>query len=393
MAAVMFKPSSTDEDARYEVYLPQLPRGLPPWQGEAPAAQPTPKDRRARFEELAKANLRALYVAQLRSLRRAAYDPRVTKAHWQVHTEIIARTNITTGMAYPGRDLMAASIIYYDDARAPQHYAPQTISNLTNDLRHWGYLEHDKRAPNGAGRAVAHYVTTEPDITYLQEQIAEWCRRERKAKADLPSSKVSQDNGLTYSPSKVTQEADLLLGIPETGADLLLGPSKSPKQSRKHAGQLEGNRTGSRGADAPLPPIPYMDRPGDNSAALTPSPQPQPSKPVANGDAGARADGKAAMAAALGGQAAYAYRNVLVSDSGRITIGEEFRAELRETYTDSQIERGIERAPSQSGSADPVKLLGQIRRCCSYAKQDDVTTDKKLAAQKSSPKKPLSRYG
>jgi hypothetical protein len=91
-------------------------------------------------------------------------------------------------------------------------------------------------------------------------------------------------------------------------------------------------------------------------------------------------DGKVAMAAALGGQAAFANRNIVISNSGKISIGEEFRAELRETYTDSQIERGIERAPSQAGgSADLVKLLAQIRRCCSYAKQDDAVTDKKLA--------------
>ena len=86
------------------------------------------------------------------------------------------------------------------------------------------------------------------------------------------------------------------------------------------------------------------------------------------------------MAAALGGQVAYAHRNIIILPSGKISLGEEFRAELRGTYTESQIERGLERAPSQAGGADPVKLLNQIRRCCSYAKQDDATADKKLAA-------------
>jgi hypothetical protein len=89
-------------------------------------------------------------------------------------------------------------------------------------------------------------------------------------------------------------------------------------------------------------------------------------------DPAASIDGKSAIAAALGGQAAYATRNIVIANSGKISIGEEFRAELREIYTDSQIERGIERAPSQAGgSTDPVKLIAQIRRCCSYAKQDD----------------------
>jgi hypothetical protein len=85
------------------------------------------------------------------------------------------------------------------------------------------------------------------------------------------------------------------------------------------------------------------------------------------------------MAAALGGQPAYAARNIIIADSGKISIGQEFRDELSEIYTESQIERGIERAPSQ-GLHDPMKLLAQIRRCCSYAKQDDEAAAKKLAA-------------
>jgi hypothetical protein len=92
-------------------------------------------------------------------------------------------------------------------------------------------------------------------------------------------------------------------------------------------------------------------------------------------------NGKSATVAALGGQGAYAARNIIISDSGKLIISEEFRAELRETYNNSQIERGIERAPSQAGgSTDPVKLIHQIRRCCSYAKQDDERDDKRLTA-------------
>jgi len=99
------------------------------------------------------------------------------------------------------------------------------------------------------------------------------------------------------------------------------------------------------------------------------------------------------MATALGGQAAYAVRNVIVGDSGKITLGEEFRKELREAYTDSQIDRAIDRAPSSVPSLDPLKLLAHIRRACSYAKQDDLATDKKLAAfgKGQSPRKTFQR--
>jgi len=98
-------------------------------------------------------------------------------------------------------------------------------------------------------------------------------------------------------------------------------------------------------------------------------------------DTPAKPNGKAEMAAALGGQPAYANRNIIIADSGKISIGEEFRAELREAFTDSQIERGLERAPAQVSGRDPVKLLAQIRRCCSYAKQDDVKAAAKGQSQ------------
>ena len=50
-----------------------------------------------------------------------------------------------------------------------------------------------------------------------------------------------------------------------------------------------------------------------------------------------RAQRSAKMNTALGGEAAYAESNIFISPSGKLTIGEEFRAELREAFTDSQI--------------------------------------------------------
>lgn len=90
-----------------------------------------------------------------------------------------------------------------------------------------------------------------------------------------------------------------------------------------------------------------------------------------------RATTPAEMAAALNPDAAYALRNVTVKQSGRIVIGEEYRNELRETFTDSQIDRGVERAPSQLGSTrDPLKVMRQIERCASYAKENDEKADR-----------------
>src|SRR5215510_5236592 len=102
--------------------------GKLPWGTPAVAertAEEAKQARRERFEQLARENLRGLYLALLKCLMRAADDPRVTKAHGQVLARIIRKTNNKTGMSYPGRDWMAGDITYYDDDRAPQHYEPQ----------------------------------------------------------------------------------------------------------------------------------------------------------------------------------------------------------------------------------------------------------------------------
>src|SRR5262245_18771041 len=102
--------------------------GKLPWGTPAVAeltAEEAKQARRERFEQLARENLRGLYLAQLKCLMRAADDPRVTKAHWQVLTRIIRHTNTKTGMSYPGRQWLAGDVVYYDDDRRPQRYEPQ----------------------------------------------------------------------------------------------------------------------------------------------------------------------------------------------------------------------------------------------------------------------------
>ena len=94
---------------------------------------------------------------------------------------------------------------------------------------------------------------------------------------------------------------------------------------------------------------------------------------------------EAEMAAALNGDAAYALRNISVEPSGKIEIADEFRSDLRKQYTDSQIDRGLDRAPARcanldlSKSRNLLKLRDAIRSCASYAKQDDEKEATRLA--------------
>ena len=68
---------------------------------------------------------------------------------------------------------------------------------------------------------------------------------------------------------------------------------------------------------------------------------------------------------------AYAQTNVTVSQSGKVSIGEDFRKELiDEGNTDSQIERGlVKAAPFMEGK--PETRMAQVRRGCGWAADED----------------------
>ena len=66
------------------------------------------------------------------------------------------------------------------------------------------------------------------------------------------------------------------------------------------------------------------------------------------------------MMAALGGELAYAECNISVTPSGKIVIGDEFRGELRTTYSDEQIDAALDCTlaampgePQQTGDPRP----------------------------------------
>jgi hypothetical protein len=107
-------------------------------------------------------------------------------------------------------------------------------------------------------------------------------------------------------------------------------------------------------------------------------------------DAPPKANGKAAMAAALGGEAAYAERNITVTEAGRLVIGDEERQELRKVYTDEQIDGAADCTPAACGP-NPAKLalLKQLRRQCVFRKTDTSrggAVGKALPARKTYPR-------
>jgi len=80
------------------------------------------------------------------------------------------------------------------------------------------------------------------------------------------------------------------------------------------------------------------------------------------------------MAAALNPEAAarkaFAASQVEISPTGRVTIAVEFHAELLKDFTESQIERALERA-ARYMDGGPEKRMRSVRTVCGWVKDED----------------------
>ena len=69
---------------------------------------------------------------------------------------------------------------------------------------------------------------------------------------------------------------------------------------------------------------------------------------------------------------AYATRNISISESGKVTIGEEFRAQLRsEGFAESMIDTGLLNACRYIDGGNPEKWLKTVRTACGWARRDE----------------------
>jgi hypothetical protein len=160
---------------------------------------------------------RGLYLSQLACLTRAVGDPRLQPRHLRVLARLIEYTNAKSGMAYPGRARLARDIIYYENGE-PQRYSEGTIAVTLSELGEFGFVISDRRAPEGHGRALAHYATVTPATDELQRAITAWCEDIR----GQPRRKFP-----TGAPSDVKTGVNVKT-LPDVKTGLNLSPENRP---------------------------------------------------------------------------------------------------------------------------------------------------------------------
>lgn len=130
------------------------------------------------FADVVSHNLETgLYWAQRDCLIRAVRDPGLSHRHRLVIAELIAMSNSTTGVCFPGRRALAEATGYTEAGIA------KTIYELVD----WGYVVSERRAPEPGRRPLAHYSIVRPTTEELQSAIKAHIDAIRSA-SDMPSS-------------------------------------------------------------------------------------------------------------------------------------------------------------------------------------------------------------
>lgn len=262
-------------------------------------------------ESRASVDERPLWHRKITLLLLALRDPRLSQRH-RAHIAVIVEHMDENGDAYPGRKTIARDGNYTDAVTR------KTISEILA----FGYFDFSRRAPPSGGRALAHYTLRSPD--FLRSQIQLYLDQNKKS----------------GSATDVTRWGDLRIAKVTSSGDFKSTPEVTSSSD------LRGAKV------TPVVPTVLREERGREGDAPAGAPPPKMSS--------------AEMASA------FALRNVSFTPSSKLEIGEELRRELSKTYSESQIERALERTPSQlSSTRDPLKVIAQIRRCASYAKQDD----------------------
>jgi len=135
------------------------------------------------FDDIVRDNRdRGLLLSMKEVIVEAVRDPRLDRRHLRILAEVIDHINSSTGAAYPGHKTIAQALRRYNvDGCQDQGYSDQVIRNSLSDLVAFGYLVSTRRAPEGGGRALAHYTIRKPSTAELHDIITTWVMSQRSA--------------------------------------------------------------------------------------------------------------------------------------------------------------------------------------------------------------------
>jgi biotin operon repressor len=210
------------------------------------------------FAEIVKDVLSSgLLIVQNDAMKRAIRDPRLSHRSRVVLTFVMDHTNSATGMAFPGRKLLAER----------SGYTEAGVAKALQELRELGYIVDCKRAGPNGGRALMHYVVVKTTPEQREAAITAHVMAIRKlgTKADVtPVGKLRPDvpNGGYISSNvpnggydrQICSQADVPSPLAKIGADVPYGGSTVTRREEETRSEVSiGDAIASPGAAAPSP--------------------------------------------------------------------------------------------------------------------------------------------
>jgi hypothetical protein len=294
-------------------------------------------------------------------LQVAIRDPKLDRGHLRALANVTEHINPKTGTAWMSRQHIA-------EAEGLGH---KQVHNKLYTLRTRGYLDWERRTHPETGKRLDFY-TLPAGRRYPRELLAVMIEQELPGVRELIEQK-SASQGMHSETAR--QEMHPLKDC--TAGNALSDQECTVGNVRKcTVGNVQGNKDieGRKGKGSPK----LNGRTASHLGAGQLNGNPYP-----NGEGGKRPTGAtdADIGAAIDPGVRYLRDNIRQTLSGKIEIGNEFRIDLRKEFTDDQIDRALQRAPgSLASKGSPVdlatsrgllKLRDEIRRCASYAKEND----------------------
>lgn len=125
------------------------------------------------FDEVVRENLEfGIWLSCVKSMSAAMQDMRVTRMQLRIFGHLIDFLNAQTGVAFPGRKVLAERSGYSEGAVA------RSISELIG----LGYIVSTRRQPQTGGRALAHYALARPSIEEMRMEITKFTAEKKAAR-------------------------------------------------------------------------------------------------------------------------------------------------------------------------------------------------------------------
>jgi hypothetical protein len=122
------------------------------------------------FDDIVRENLdRGFHLSTSETAWTAIDDLRVSRFQLRVLRAIARHLNSVTGVAFPGRKLLAEQL----------GCSEGVVGNAISGLIAFGYLVSERRQPQPGSRPLAHYALTRPSVEELQAEIAKFIEQKK----------------------------------------------------------------------------------------------------------------------------------------------------------------------------------------------------------------------